>query len=990
MRAMKRGLSLQLALFAAAGLAILAGASFNIQGYTGERALIALLAGILAWAAGVLHRQWKIAVSLGLAALALTAAEAHFSGAQLFGENLAGLLCLILGGVISFVAYDRLTGELRQRLHDVQVMNRELEDQHRMFLAATDIATVDYSDLTALSASTARQVGAGFCVYYLAAEGGQFVPQLPGAGFAGSTPQTLIPRPEGDPLILGLAGNNDYHAADRQHLSLVTRLFSGGMAVESVLVEPMVMGDRLAGFIVLGNKPGGFDRDDRRLASTLAVRAAIHFGSQRVVTQTKEELARYSVLNEIAKQASGLPFEEVMSLVVERAKELVAYDSCRVVTFEPNGEYQTIGGGAHGQIEGSVFAEVKASGKVVIRRLVQKADGVLSGLELTTDSSQVGEAIAPITGRDGVFGAFCLGRKGGLGFGDKDIPSLQELGALAGVAVENSRILQKVAGQAVKVSTALDSLSEISEALTTTTKGTAALEQKTLEVATRLAGGTHALLCRCSGESTVTVINQLGFPAGVLQMQISNGQGVVGAVMLSRGPVAVADVADSFDLAAPPDLAAAGLHGALGVPIVHQGTMWGVLAVFTPERKEWSEDDRRVLTTLGNQAVVALQNAELYERSQKTVWEVTTLIEGLTAVTSTIDLGQVLQEVLVSAAKACGAQIAALALEQDGTLQIAAAFGTDSETARRLALELGGQICDRVFNSGQPVMHQAEKAEASAGPLDPRAVLCVPLMLRGKPIGVAFLANYVQGQGFSEDHQRVVTELAAQASVAIDNARLFNDRESLMLESLRAMAQLVDAKDPYTAGHSDRVTEYALIIARELKWADGDENAWLRFERGCRLHDIGKINVPDVVLSKPGRLTDEEYELLKKHPVVGYDVLKNLHMLTDELVVVRSHHERFDGDGYPDGKHGDELPMTAWMAAGADAFDAMTSDRPYRKGMSIEVALAEIVKGRGSQFHPSVSDAMETAIRQGRLKIIPQVSLYRDAPALGAFENPVR
>lgn len=990
MRAMKRGLSLQLALFAAAGLAILAGASFNIQGYTGLRALVALLAGILAWAAGVLHRQWKIALILGLGAVALTAAEAHFSGVQLFGENLAGLICLILGGILSSVAYDNVTSEMRQRLHDVEVANRELEDQHRMFLAATEIGTVDYADLTALSTSTAQQVGAGFCVYYLAAEGGQFVPQLPGHGFAGSSPQTLIPRPEGDPLILGLAANKDYHAADRQHLSLVNRLFSHGMSVQNVLVEPMVMGDRLAGFIVLGNKPGGFDQDDRRLASTLAVRAAIHFGSQRVVSQTKEELARYSILNEIAKQASGLHFEEVMALVVERAKELVDYDACRVVTFEPNGDYVTLAGGATGQIEGSVFAEVKASGKVVIRRLLQTSDGLMSGLEPATETSQVAEAIAPITGRDGVFGALCLGRKSGLGFGDKDVPALQELGAIAGVAVENSRILQRVAGQAVKVSTALDSLSEISEALTTTTKGAHALEHKTLEVAARLGGGTHALLCRYSSQNTVVVVNQLGFPAGELPAQISNGQGVVGAVMLSRSPVAVADVAESSDLAAPPDLLNAGLHAALGVPIVHQGAMWGVLAVFSPERKEWSDDDKRVLTTLGNQAVVALQNAELYEKSQKTVWEVTTLIEGLTAVTSTIDLDQVLQEVLVSGAKACGAQIAALALEHDGKLQVAAAFGTDPETARRLALELGGEICERVFKAGKAVMHQADKAEASAGPLDPRAVLCVPLMLRGKPIGVAFLANYVQGQTFSEDHQRVVTELAAQASVAIDNARLFNDRESLMLESLRAMAQLVDAKDPYTAGHSDRVTEYALIIARELKWAAGDENAWVRFERGCRLHDIGKINVPDAVLTKPGRLTDEEYDLLKKHPVVGYDVLKNLHMLTDELVVVRSHHERFDGEGYPDGKRGDELPMIAWMAAGADALDAMTSDRPYRKGMSIEEAVAELIKGRGTHFHPAVSDAMVKAITEGRLKIIPQVSLYRDAPALGAFENPVR
>jgi HD-GYP domain-containing protein (c-di-GMP phosphodiesterase class II) len=508
-------------------------------------------------------------------------------------------------------------------------------------------------------------------------------------------------------------------------------------------------------------------------------------------------------------------------------------------------------------------------------------------------------------------------------------------------------------------------------------------------VAARLAGGTHAILARATSETGVEIINVTGFPGALVGGEIANGQGVVGAAMLSRQPVAIADVADSFDLASPPDLAANGLRGALAVPISHQGTFWGALAVFTPERREWTEEDKRLLGTIGNQVVVALKNAELYDASQKMVWELGTLMSGLTAVTSTISLPQVLQEVMASAAKACGAQITVLALEEHGHLVVKAAVGTDEETAQRLALELGGKIVEAVFNDNQPYNNYVSKPGASAGPLDPRAVLCVPLRLRGEPIGVIFLANYAEGTPFTDDHKRVVTELGAQASVAIDNARLFNDREAVMLESLRAMAQLVDAKDRYTAGHSDRVTEYAMIIAREMQYAPGDSEAWHRFRRGCLLHDLGKINVPDAVLSKPGKLTDEEFAQLRKHPVVGYDVLKNLHMLTDELIVVRSHHERFDGKGYPDAKRGDELPIIAWIAAGADAFDAMTSDRPYRKGMSIELALSEIVKHAGTQFHPAVSQAFIQAFEKGQLKVIPQESLFKDAPVVGVIENPV-
>jgi GAF domain-containing protein len=984
-----RGLSLQLALFAGAGLAILAGASFNIQGYGGQTAFLAILAGTAAWTAGLLYRQWKIAVILGLIGVAFTAVEVHFARAEFFGINSAGLLCLLLGGVLSTVAYTRVTAQMRSRLEEVEKLNGELQDQHRMFLAATEDPTLNYTDLAVLSATTARQLGAEFCAYYLAApDGHQFLPQMPGAGFDTGRPQPLIPRPEGgDQLLNPLAANQDFYADDRDRISLVSRLFSPGLKLKNVLVLPMLMTGRLGGFMAVGNKDGGFNPDDRRLAQTLAIRAAIHFGSQHAVSQTKEELARYSILNEIAKQASGLPFDEVMKLVVERARELVPYDAARVATFEPNGSFHILGTEIRGDIEKSPLAEVKKESKTVIRRLMTRADGLLSGLDPEADSSQVAEALAPITGRDGVFGALCLGRRGGMGFGEKDIPALQELGAIAGVAVENSRILQKVSGQAVKVTSALDSLGEISQALTATTEGAAALAQKTLEVAARLAGGSHALLTQASGDKN-RVIAALGFPPAVTGLEISNGQGVVGAVALSRQPLAVTDVIESFDLAAPPDLAAAGVHAALCVPINAQQVFWGTLAVFSPDKREWSADDTRVLATLANQAVVALNNAELYDSSKKMVWELGNLIEGLTAVTSTLELDEVLNQVLASVAKAAEAQIGVLALEEGSKLAVSAAVGSDPDTAQRLALELGGEVCQEVLTSGKAFMHFEDKPGAAAGPLDPRAVLCVPLLLRGKPIGIIFLANYVEGKPFSEDHKRVATELGAQASVAIDNARLFRERELVVLESLKAMAQLVDAKDRYTAGHSSRVTEYSLAIAREMKYAPGDAGAWKRLEQGGLLHDIGKINVPDAILSKPGKLTDEEFDILKRHPVVGYDVLKNLHMLTDELVIVRSHHERFDGKGYPDRKTGDELPIIAWITAAADAFDAMTSDRPYRKGMSIEVALGEIAKGRGTQFHPAVADAVLEAHEKGLFKVIPQESLYANAPVVGAFENP--
>jgi HD-GYP domain-containing protein (c-di-GMP phosphodiesterase class II) len=292
------------------------------------------------------------------------------------------------------------------------------------------------------------------------------------------------------------------------------------------------------------------------------------------------------------------------------------------------------------------------------------------------------------------------------------------------------------------------------------------------------------------------------------------------------------------------------------------------------------------------------------------------------------------------------------------------------------------------MDTGDSVMEAMEHESKADSPLNPRAVLCVPITLRGKPLGVVFLANYQVGHAFTADHRNLVTELATQAAVAIDNARLFKDREEVILASLEALANAVDARDPYTAGHSERVTKYALMIARQMHYSPQDQGAWVRLERGGRLHDIGKIGVPDAVLQKTGKLTAEEFEKMKSHTVVGFNILSGLRMLTDELVIVRSHHERFDGKGYPDRKKGDELPLFAWIVSAADAIDAMTSDRPYRKGMPLADAVEQVRAGSGTQFHPDVVEAVLDAVEGGTLGLVPQKSLHPDAPKIGAFENP--
>lgn len=179
------------------------------------------------------------------------------------------------------------------------------------------------------------------------------------------------------------------------------------------------------------------------------------------------------------------------------------------------------------------------------------------------------------------------------------------------------------------------------------------------------------------------------------------------------------------------------------------------------------------------------------------------------------------------------------------------------------------------------------------------------------------------------------------------------DSYDTQLEALvKGVIATLELKDPYTRGHSERVANYALMLAEEMKQFDKEDLKM--FYNACLLHDIGKINIPDHILMKPGFLTEEEFKVIKTHPVVGEGVIKNVAGLQDGLSVIRSHHERWDGTGYPDQLVNEAIPILARITAIADAFDAMTSSRSYRSALSVEEAYKRIIAGSGTQFDPGL------------------------------------
>jgi putative nucleotidyltransferase with HDIG domain len=236
---------------------------------------------------------------------------------------------------------------------------------------------------------------------------------------------------------------------------------------------------------------------------------------------------------------------------------------------------------------------------------------------------------------------------------------------------------------------------------------------------------------------------------------------------------------------------------------------------------------------------------------------------------------------------------------------------------------------------------------------DIKSFLVLPIFLKKVLAGIITFGTRALSH-FTHDDIVRARQIADQVAVALTNAHLLEELEELNLGTLTALARAVDAKSPWTAGHSERVTEIALKIGERLGLP---EEGLERLHRGGLLHDIGKIGVPASILDKPGKLSDEEYDVIREHTTIGARILEPIRVYADIVAIVRQHHERLDGDGYPDGLSGEEINLEARILAVADVYDALISDRPYRPGMRRGDAIQLIKQETGLHFDRNVVDA---------------------------------
>ncbi len=248
-----------------------------------------------------------------------------------------------------------------------------------------------------------------------------------------------------------------------------------------------------------------------------------------------------------------------------------------------------------------------------------------------------------------------------------------------------------------------------------------------------------------------------------------------------------------------------------------------------------------------------------------------------------------------------------------------------------------------------------------------RSVLCVPLEAKDKILGAIYLDCVEKPNAFGRSDLELLTAIARQAGVAIERARLIQDLENLFMDTVRTIVSALDAKDKYTAGHSERVCAFSLLLGRKMNLAPHELEV---VKLSSLLHDIGKIGIPERILTLPGRLSDEEFEIMKAHPRLGAEMIRNIRKMDRVVANIMYHHENWDGTGYPAKLKGEDIPLGARIVRVADSYDAMTSNRSYRKQLPMEVVRSEFQKGSGTQFDPTIAAHFLDLFERGELEKI--------------------
>ena len=419
----------------------------------------------------------------------------------------------------------------------------------------------------------------------------------------------------------------------------------------------------------------------------------------------------------------------------------------------------------------------------------------------------------------------------------------------------------------------------------------------------------------------------------------------------------------------------------LVLPLIAKDKVIGTVELLeTRGERVFGDDEIATAEAICRVAALAIDNAQLYENLQLTNQE-TALVNVIAhETTASLDMTEIAAAAVTELQRVVPFERANLMLFEDGAFSVVYSSHPDSRRFEGLSTEaLDPGLLKRLAHDKVAILDLPAESPFGAdhpATADLRSAAVIALSSEGDLLGVLDLASAEPGV-FDKVDCSLLERVGTQLSLALNNARLYENIKNMHLGNLKALSSALNAKDYYTLGHAARVSAYMVLMGEEIGWS---EEYIREAEEAAYLHDIGKIGISDRVLLKPGKLNAEEWELMRQHPVFSADIIQSL--FAEELVLgVRHHHERYDGKGYPDGLAGDAIPLIARAMCVVDSYDAMSFQRTYRSALNYEQCLAELTRCRGSQFDPEMVDTFVRVLNSMEERRAIAVAAAEDAAA---------
>jgi response regulator RpfG family c-di-GMP phosphodiesterase len=448
------------------------------------------------------------------------------------------------------------------------------------------------------------------------------------------------------------------------------------------------------------------------------------------------------------------------------------------------------------------------------------------------------------------------------------------------------------------------------------------------------------------------------------------GEGITGYVAETGKPLIVDDLSKEPRYKNPLKREVK-LKNELSVPLKVKGKIIGVLNVFNKrEVEEFTKDDLQTLSQIAGQIAISIENSHLYEEQKNKLLETEFLHNLGKQLITMIDLEDILLFVVEKTKEIFKASSVSILLldEEKNVLRVEKAIGMREGEIEGKEMPFGEGISSYVVRKGKSIIINSEDdlKKYSLVPLSHQYCrsLCVPLKMKGKTIGVLCISRENHQKIFTKEDNEFANALSNLTSLSIEKHKLYFDLIETNIRTMQALAFALDARDSYTKGHSERTVGHAVKIARELNLPEKEIKI---LEYAAALHDVGKIGISDDILNKPSKLTQEEFEAVKNHVHIGAKIVAPVEFLKDAIPLIYHHHERYDGRGYPFGLKEEEIPVGARILCVVDAYEAMTSDRPYRKALSTKQAINELKKWSGIQFDPTVVEVFLNIIKKDKI-----------------------